>query len=378
MKIVLAPNALKGSLCASAAAAALARGVKRAAPDAEVLCVPVADGGDGLVDVFLHALSGQEVRRNVTGPLWEDVSAAFCLVPDQKMAAIEMATASGLALLRPEQRNPLLTTTYGTGQLLAEALRMGARKLTIGIGGSATNDGGTGMACALGIRFLDDAGSEVKPNGGNLSRIRSIDDSRLMPEVRTACIEAACDVDNPLLGARGSAAVYAPQKGATPAQVAQLEAGLANLADCIERKYGLNVRDLPGAGAAGGMGAGLLAFLGAKLRKGIHLVFDAVGLEEKIRGADLVFTAEGQIDYQTRFGKAPAGVAELAQKYNIPCIAIAGGIGEGVEELHATGISAIFTLCPGPVSLPDAMSRGAEYMELVASQAMRLFLAARS
>lgn len=377
MKVVLAPNALKGCLRASEAAAAMARGVRKAAPDAVVRCVPVADGGDGLVDVFLHALSGQEVRRTVTGPLWEDVNAAFCYVPARNMAAIEMATASGLALLPAERRNPLLTTTYGTGQLLAEALRMGATRLTIGIGGSATNDGGTGMACALGIRFLDESGSEVKPTGGNLHRIRSIDDSRLMPEVRRATIEAACDVDNPLLGPRGAAAVYAPQKGASPEQVKELEAGLENLAACIETKYGVNVRDLPGAGAAGGMGAGLLAFVGAKLKKGIELVFDAVKLDDQLRDADLVFTAEGQIDYQTRFGKAPAGVAELAQKYDIPCIAIAGGIGEGVEELHACGISAVFTLCPGPVSLEQAMRCGADYIERVSEQAVRLFLAGR-
>lgn len=378
MKIVLAPNALKGSLTASSAALAMEQGIRKVLPTAEVLLVPVADGGDGLVDVFLHALEGNEVRRTVSGPLWQDVSASFCHVPERQMAAIEMAVASGLALLPPEQRNPMLTTTYGTGQLIAEALRSGARQITIGIGGSATTDGGTGVASALGVRFLDAEGSEVKPIGGNLGRIRQIDDRGLMPEVKQANIDAACDVDNPLLGPRGAARVYGPQKGATPPQVEELEAGLKNLAACIEKKYGLNVRDLPGAGAAGGLGAGLLAFLGAKLRKGIDLVFAAVRLEERLAGADLVFTAEGQIDYQTKFGKAPAGVAALAQKHGIPCIAIAGSIGEQIEELHAAGISAVFTLCPGPVSLAEAMRKGPEYLEQATAQAFRLYLAARS
>lgn len=378
MKIVLAPNALKGSLSASAAASAMERGIRRILPEAEVVSIPVADGGDGLTDVFLHALHGTEVQRTVTGPLWSDVESSFCLVPERKMAAIEMATASGLALLSPESRNPTLTTTYGTGQLIAEALRMGAREITIGIGGSATNDGGTGMAAALGIRFLDAQGSEVKPIGGNLTRIRQIDASRLLPEVAEATIEAACDVDNPLVGSRGATRVYGPQKGATAEQIEELEAGLENLAACIQACYGIDTRNLPGAGAAGGLGAGLLAFLGAKLRRGIDLVFAAVQLEERMRGASLVFTAEGQIDYQTRFGKAPAGVAELAKKQGIPCIAIAGSVGKGIEELHETGISAVFTLCPGPISLQDAMNNGAEYIEQVAAQSLRLFLAAHT
>lgn len=377
MRIVLAPNAFKGSLSASAAAQAMQEGVHQAIPSAEVVMVPVADGGDGLVDVFLNALNGIEEHKTVSGPLWEKTNASFCFVPARKMAAIEMAVASGLALLPPEKRDPTLTTTYGTGELIAKALRLGARRLTIGIGGSATTDGGIGVAAALGVRFLDDARKEIQPIGGNMHLIRDIDMSSLMYEAREAIFEVACDVDNPLLGEKGAARVYGPQKGATPQQVKELEYGLANLAEVIEKKLGLNVRDLPGAGAAGGLGAGLLAFIGAKLRKGIDLVFQAVGLEDRMLGADLVLTAEGQIDFQTKFGKAPAGVAALAKKHGIPCVAIAGGVGEGISDLHDCGISAVFSLCPAPLSLEEAMKNGGLYLRGATEQIVRLFLCNR-
>lgn len=375
MKIVLAPNAFKGSMSASAAAQAMREGALQAIPDAAVRMVPVADGGDGLVDVFLNALNGVEEHKTVSGPLWEKTDACFCYVPARKMAAIEMAVASGLALLPPERRDPTKTTTYGTGELIAKALRLGARRLTIGIGGSATNDGGTGVAAALGVRFLDAAGHELQPVGGNLHMIADIDTDGLMHEAREAIFDVACDVDNPLLGEKGAARVYGPQKGATPQQVKDLEFGLANLADVIERKLSMNVRDIPGGGAAGGLGAGLLAFLGAKLRKGIDLVFQAVGLEDKIIGADLVLTAEGQIDFQTKFGKAPAGVAALAKKHGIPCVAIAGGIGEGISDLHDCGITAVFSLCPAPVTLAEAMQNGGGYLRAATEQIIRLYVA---
>ena len=375
MQIVLAPNAFKGSLSASAAAQAMCEGVLQALPDAAVRMVPVADGGDGLVDVFLNALNGVEEHKTVSGPLWEKTDASFCYVPARKMAAIEMAVASGLALLPPERRDPTKTTTFGTGELIAKALRLGARRLTVGIGGSATNDGGTGVAAALGVRFLDAAGRELQPVGGNLHMIADIDTDGLMHEAREAIFDVACDVENPLLGEKGAARVYGSQKGATPQQVKDLEFGLANLADVIERKLGMNVRDIPGGGAAGGMGAGLMAFLGARLRKGIDLVFQAVGLEDKIIGADLVLTAEGQIDFQTKFGKAPAGVAALAKKHGIPCVAIAGGIGEGIRDLHDCGITAVFSLCPAPVTLAEAMQNGGVYLRAATEQIIRLYVA---
>jgi glycerate kinase len=375
MKIVLAPNALKGCLTATEAAEAMARGVARACPTAEIACVPVADGGDGLADVLVNALSGETLTVTVTDPRGDPVSASFCHVPTRRLAAIEMATASGLALLARDRLNPLLTTTRGTGELIAAALDLGVSHLIVGIGGSATNDGGIGMATALGVRFLDGNGKPVEPVGGALATIQRIDPSGLDPRLAGVRIEAICDVDNPLLGERGAAFVYGPQKGATPAQARELDAGLAHLAAVIERDLGLDVRELPGAGAAGGLGAGLKAFLNAELRRGVDLVLDLVGLEAHLRGADLVLTAEGQIDSQTAFGKAPAGVAERARRFGVPCLAIAGSVGGGLDALHALGIDAVFSLCPGPVSLAQAMAAGSDFLAAATEQAVRAFLA---
>ena len=375
MKIVLAPNALKGCLTATEAAEAMARGVARACPTAEIACVPVADGGDGLADVLVNALSGETLTVTVTDPRGDPVSASFCHVLTRRLAAIEMATASGLALLARDRLNPLLTTTRGTGELIAAALDLGVSHLIVGIGGSATNDGGIGMATALGVRFLDGNGKPVEPVGGALATIQRIDPSGLDPRLAGVRIEAICDVDNPLLGERGAAFVYGPQKGATPAQVRELDAGLAHLAAVIERDLGLDVRELPGAGAAGGLGAGLKAFLNAELRRGVDLVLDLVGLEGHLRGADLVLTAEGQIDFQTAFGKAPAGVAERARRFGVPCLAIAGSVGGGLDALYALGIDAVFSLCPGPVSLAQAMAAGGDFLAAATEQAVRAFLA---
>ena len=377
IKIVIAPNALKGCLTAAQAATALARGVARASPDSDIVQVPVADGGDGLAEVLLSALHGVEQTTVVTGPLGDPVSATFCHVPARQLAAIEMATASGLVLLGKACLNPLLTTTLGTGELIKAALNLGISHLIIGIGGSATNDGGIGMATALGARFLDGNGQPVKPVGGALATIQRIDLNNLDPRLAGVRIEVICDVDNPLLGERGAAQVYGPQKGATPDQVQMLDAGLAHLATIIDRDLGLDVRNLPGAGAAGGLGAGLNAFLKAELRRGVDLALDLVGLDEQLRGADLVLTAEGQIDVQTAFGKAPAGVAERARAGGVPCIAIAGSIGSGLDALHDLGINAVFSLCPGPVSLEQAMGSGSDYLAAAAEQAVRAFLAGR-
>lgn len=262
MKVVLAPNAFKDSMTAAQAAAAMARGVRNAVPDAELVQVPVADGGDGLAQVLLEALHGEARTVAVTGPRGDSVDASFCYAPAMDLAAVEMAVASGLALLPPERRDPMLTTTYGTGQLIAAALDLGVRRIVVGIGGSATNDGGIGMAAVLGVRFLDAADQQVAPTGNGLADIRSIDISGLDERIAGVCFEAICDVNNPLLGETGAAYVYGPQKGATPKQVQTLDANLANLADVIERDIGMDVRDLPGAGAAGGLGAGLRAFFG--------------------------------------------------------------------------------------------------------------------
>ena len=377
LNIVLAPNALKGSLTATQAAAAMAHGIARIDPALRLVAVPVADGGDGLTEILITALHGQTRHATVTGPDGVPVRATFCHVPDRRLAVIEMAAAAGLALLPPARRNPLITTTRGVGELIRAALALEISHLIIGIGGSATNDGGIGMAAALGAQFLDAAGAPVPPISAALEIIEHLDLRGLDPRLTRVRIEAICDVDNPLLGERGAAQVYGPQKGATPAQVQQLDAGLAQLALVIERDLGLDVRERPGAGAGGGLGAGLSAFLKAELRRGIDVVLDVVELNAALHDADLVLTAEGRIDQQTAFGKAPAGVAQRAQALGIPCIAIAGSIGDGLTALYATGITAIFSLCPGPVSLDQAMTHSSAYLAAATEQAVRAFLAGR-
>lgn len=377
MKIVIAPNALKDCLSASAAAAALARGVARACPQAEIVQVPVADGGDGLAEVLLTALHGEAHSVVVTGPRGAPVTASVCHVPAQRLAVIEMATASGLALLSPAERDPARTTTRGTGELIAAALELGIEHLVIGIGGSATHDGGIGLASALGARFPDRNGIPVEPVGAMLTRIARIELSGLDPRLARTRVQAICDVDNPLLGRHGAAQVYAPQKGATPAQVVELEAGLAHLAMCIERDLGCPVRELPGAGAAGGLGAGLKAFLHAELRRGVDVVLDLVDLDRHLRDADLVLTAEGRIDGQTAFGKAPAGVAQRARACGVPCLAIAGSLGPGLETLHDLGIDAMFSACREPMPLEQALAIADEALAAAAEQALRAFLAGR-
>ncbi len=373
MKIVLAPNAFKGSMSAMQAALAMEQGVRQAYPGAEVLRVPVADGGDGLATVLIEALGGEAKVVTVCGPLGEPVRATLCHVPALGLAAVEMAAASGLALLDPRHRDPTRTTTYGTGELIRAALDLGARRIVVGIGGSATNDGGIGMAAALGARFLDSAENPVAPVGGALRQIRRIELSGLDPRLAGVRREVICDVDNPLLGLRGAARVYGPQKGASPAQVEELEEGLAHLAAVVRADLGLDVRDLPGAGAAGGLGAGLHAFLGAELRRGADLVLDLVELDAKLAWADLAITGEGQIDAQTAFGKAPAAVAQRAKARGIPCLAIAGGIGESIADLHRIGIDAVFSLCAGPISLEQAMDAGPALLQAATEQVVRCF-----
>ncbi|MFO1154327.1 MAG: glycerate kinase [Rhodospirillales bacterium] len=376
MKIVVAPNAFKGCLSASEAAQAMATGIRRAFPHVEIVAVPVADGGDGLVDVAVEALGGTLRTVSVTGPLFEPRDASFCYVEADRFAAVEMALASGLALVPPDGRDPTRTTTRGTGELIAAALDLGVSRIGVGIGGSATNDGGIGMASALGVRFLDAAGSEVAPVGGELTRIRRIDVEGLDPRVRQVRIEAVCDVDNPLCGPRGAAHVYGPQKGASAEQVRSLDDGLGHLADLIERDLGIKVREMAGAGAAGGLGAGLHAFLGAEIRRGVDLVLDLVALDAKLEGADLVLTGEGQIDFQTAFGKAPAGVGTAASRRRIPCVAIAGGVGEGTASLTDVGIVAVFSLCSRPMTLDDAMTQAETLLASAAEQVVRVFAAA--
>ena len=371
MKIVVAPNAFKGSLSAAEAADAMCTGIRRALADAQIQAIPVADGGDGLLDALQAPLAAERHSCNVRGPLGNTVDADFLYTPSRQLAVLEMATAAGLALLAPDQLDPLQASSEGVGQLMRAALDLGARHIVLGIGGSATTDGATGLASALGVRFLDEHDRPLKGNGANLQRIRRIDATNQDPRLSSTRLEVACDVDNPLLGETGAAGVYAPQKGASPATVTLLERGLANLAAVIERDLGQTISTLPGGGAAGGLGAGLKAFFNADLKPGAELVLSLLEVERAIAGADLVLTGEGRLDSQTRFGKAPGAVAALAQKHAVPCIAIAGSLDDSAYALHASGFSAVFSLCPGPVTLEQAIARSGDYLAATTEQIIR-------
>jgi len=372
LKIAVAPNAFKGTLTAREAADCIATGLGRALPGARIRKIPMADGGDGTAQAIADATGGRMVRRVVTGPSGRRVRAAFALTGDGRTAVIEMATASGLALLRPRERNPMRTTTRGTGELIARALDLGVKRILVGIGGSATNDGGTGMARALGVKFLDAMGRELPGGGGALRHLMRIDRSGLHPRAAGATVDVACDVDNPLTGPRGAARVYGPQKGATPEMVRELDANLKRLARLIRRDVGPDILKVPGSGAAGGLGAGLMAFLNGRLKPGVELVMAAVKLERKLRGCDLVVTGEGRMDAQTASGKAPAGVARTARKLGLPVIAICGSLGKDVAKMHDAGIAAYFSALPESVPEEELSKRAADRLTACAEEVGRL------
>lgn len=377
MRVVIAPDKFKGSLSAPAVAEAMRRGVLAASPDAEIESVPMADGGEGTVEALISATGGSYRDVEVTGPLGRPVRARFGLLGSGDVAVLEMAAASGLVLVPEAERDPRATTTRGTGELIRSAIEAGAREILIGIGGSATNDGGAGMAQALGYRLLDEEGRELGPGGGALARLARIDASERPPEPAGVSFSVACDVDNPLCGPRGASAIYGPQKGATPDVVAELDANLAHLAAIIERDLGIDIRDLAGAGAAGGLGAGLVAFAGGTLRRGVELVIDAVGLDARLDGADLCLTGEGALDASSAHGKTAVGVARLARSRGIPTLALAGTLGTGVEMVDGEGIDAYFSICPGPMSLEVAIGRADRLIERATTQVVRAFLAGR-
>ncbi|MFK3660169.1 glycerate 3-kinase [Scandinavium sp. NPDC088450] len=360
MKIVIAPDSFKESLSAERCAQAIKKGFMTFFPMAEYLCLPIADGGEGTVEAMVSATGGKLVYKTVTDPLGQEIQAFYGQSGDGRTAYIEMAAASGLMLVPPEKRNPLLATSYGTGELIRHALDAGLRHIILGIGGSATVDGGVGMAQALGARFYDINGLNLGFGGGELQRMVKLDISGLDPRLAECTIEVACDVDNPLIGPRGAAAVFGPQKGATPEMVQTLENGLKKYASLIQSLTGKAVDTLPGGGAAGGMGVAALVFLNAALRPGIDIVIDAVGLDAAVQGASLVITGEGRIDSQTVGGKAPMGVAQMAQKHGVPVIGIAGVLGEGVEIVHQYGIDAVFSILPRLAPLPDVLASGEE------------------
>lgn len=374
MRIVIAPQSFKGSLSAREVSEAIARGIRRVVPDAEIIMVPIADGGEGTVEALVYSTHGQIMSTEVTGPLGQRVTAEWGILGDPTIAVVEMAAASGLTLVPHKELNPLVATTYGTGELILAALDAGCQKLIIGIGGSATNDGGAGMAQALGARLLDEMGRELSCGGAELARLNRIDVSGLDSRLAGCQVTVACDVTNPLCGEQGASIVYGGQKGATNEMCQQLDRSLANYARIIERDLGINVMDTPCAGAAGGLGAGLVAFLGAKLMSGIEIISEAVGINEYLKEASLVFTGEGRIDAQTLFGKTVAGVAKKAKEFNVPVVAIAGEVVGDCAEFHRQGINAASSIAPGPISLEVSMANAGTLIAIAAEKALRLIL----
>lgn len=360
---VLAPDSFKESMTAKEVCIAMEKGLRKIYPDASYIHVPMADGGEGTVQSLVDASSGIIHRKEVSGPLGQPVMAQYGILGDGTTAAIEMASASGIHLVTPDSRDPLRTTTYGTGELIRACLDLGIRKIIIGIGGSATNDGGTGMAEALGAKFLDAQGQPLARGGGDLNKLAHIDVSGLDPRLQEVELIVACDVTNPLCGEHGASRVFGPQKGATPEMVQLLDANLSHYAEVVKQQLGKDIRDVPGAGAAGGLGAGLLIFTQAVLRKGIEIVIEYTGLQGKLDDADVVFTGEGGIDFQTKFGKTPYGVAQAAKEAGKPVIAIAGYVGEGIDTLYTEGIDAVFGIVPGAADLDKLLREGPENVE---------------
>ena len=376
MRIVIAPNAFKGSLSALQAAEAIRDGVLAAVADADLVLVPIADGGDGTVDALIAATDGERRTLRVRGPLMDPVHADYGVIDNGKTAVIEMAKAAGLALVPADKRDPRVTTTYGVGELLQHAYEAGARHFIVGIGGSATNDAGAGMAQALGYHLLDDRGHELPPGGLALKRLARIHVGGVHANWKEAVVDVACDVTNPLTGPSGASAVYGPQKGATLAMVAELDAALRHVAEIIRRDLGVDVEALPGAGAAGGLGAGLVAFTGAGLRPGAEMVMQALNLDDRIRGADLVITGEGRLDSQTaRFGKGPAAVARHARNAGILVVGLGGSVADEAElSLLFDGVEATVV---EPGSLDDAIAQARPLLVRAASRVVRLLQAGR-
>ncbi|WP_274655175.1 glycerate kinase [Paenibacillus humicola] len=374
MKIVIAPDSFKGSVSAMEAALYMERGVKRALPDARTVRVPVADGGEGTLDALIAATGGRKAEVTVTGPLGDPVKAEYGVLGDGNTAVIEMASASGLCLIEDDRKNPMAATTYGTGELIRKALDDGCRSFILAIGGSATNDGGIGMLQALGMRLLDASGMPVGFGGQELGRIAAIDDSQWDRRIAESAFVIASDVQNPLVGPSGASYVFGPQKGATPDMIGILDHAMSRFADVVQAKTGLRLHDRPGAGAAGGLGGAFQAFFPAQMRRGIDIVIEHTKLREHLQEADLVFTGEGRVDFQTASGKTPMGVAQEAKKLGIPAIVIAGSIGPGIESLYEFGILSVHSIVNAPMTLQEAMEKTPELLSQRAEQIVRTFL----
>ncbi|WP_062237466.1 glycerate kinase [Fictibacillus sp. FJAT-27399] len=374
MKIVIAPDSYKGSLTAVEAAEAIERGVKKADSTIQTILVPAADGGEGTMDTLVTATGGRKKSVRVTGPLHSEISAEYGILGDQKTCVIEMASASGLCLVSPEELNPLTATTYGTGQLIKQALDDGFRSFVLAIGGSATNDGGAGMLQALGLELLDDSGQRVQFGGGELHNIKEIDLSGFDPRVKECTFLIASDVQNPLVGKEGASAVFGPQKGATEEMVKLLDKNMVHWGDMVEQATGIRLHDMPGAGAAGGIGGAFQAFFPAQMKRGVDVVTEYAGLPQALDGADLVITGEGRVDFQTASGKTPMGVAQRAKQSGIPTMILAGSVGEGVEVLYQYGVISITSMIQQPLTLEEAMRRAPQLLEYSAEQLVRTFI----
>jgi glycerate kinase len=372
MNILIAPDSFKDCLSAKGVAAALSKGIGSILPDADCILVPMADGGEGTVESVIDATGGKLIKRRVLDPLMREIDSFYGITGDGETAVIEMAAASGIELLKEIERNPWITSTYGTGQLIKDALDRGVRKIMLGIGGSATNDGGAGMARALGVEFIGKSGPFDVRGGGDLGEVVQISMEELDPRIRHAEILVACDVSNPLTGTEGASAVYGPQKGADPAMVKILDENLVHFAELIRDQLGKEISDMPGAGAAGGLGAGLMAFLDARLVKGFDMIAGVVGLEQKIRAADLVITGEGKMDAQTRFGKTPFGVAQMALTYGKPVIGVAGSLEEDAGMLYNEGFDLLMPIQEKPGDLEASLRDGEQLLERCGERIARL------
>ncbi|WP_028611092.1 glycerate kinase [Paenibacillus harenae] len=377
MKVVVAPDSFKGSISAQELCAAVRAGIQAADPSAEVVELPMADGGEGTLETLLYAAKGRSCEVTVKDPLGRPVKASYGVLGDGQTVIVEMAQASGLTLLQLEERNPLVTSSYGTGELIRHALHAGYRHFVIGLGGSATNDGGAGMLKALGVNFFDAEGELIPEGGAGLAALSAVDLSGLEPAVRESSFRIASDVTNPLCGPFGASAVFGPQKGATADSVRLLDKALYHYGGVLQQLTGIDVRRLPGSGAAGGTGAALMAVLKAESSSGIDLIMEAVDFEAHIRNADLILTGEGRLDGQTLSGKVIAGVCRRAGKYNIPVIALCGSMELAAERQDEIGLTAAFSIVPGPCSLEQAMGSAALWAKAQVGQVMRLYIKQR-
>ena len=371
-KYVVAPDSFKESMTAKEVCDAMEKGIKKADSAAEVIKVPMADGGEGTVDSLVDATNGQRVIVEVTGPLRNKISAYYGILGNGTTAVIEMAKASGLEIVEKKKRNPMITTTFGTGELIRDALDHNVKEIIIGLGGSSTNDGGSGMAQALGAKLLDQNNHQISFGGGNLNKLDKIDISNLDSRLQDVKIILASDVTNPLIGKDGASRVFGPQKGATPEMVEKLENNLQHYAKIIKSDLNKDVASVSGAGAAGGLGAGLMAFTTCKMRQGVDIAIEVTKLEEKVKSADYVFTGEGGTDFQTKFGKTPYGVAKLGKKYHKPVISLAGYLGEGIDSLYSEGFTAIFGIIPGACDLSTALKNGPSNVARTTENIVRL------